>query len=204
MLFIIHSCFKSWEISVFCKRLQIQMWNNPYTSKVIIYSLATLFLTYLPLVTLRSPSKLNDISSAKGTIFPTIGQAESFIDLLNLRTLLYATSAYGNSFLGQGETGSTWHVGLCLACCTRPGWWMMTGVEQSVEWLAGEAKYRRKPAPVPLCPPQISHNLNWARTRTGDRLSYGTAKPMEISEKLSIPTSDESSFESFENEFHRP
>jgi hypothetical protein len=24
---------------------------------------------------------------------------------------------------------------------------------------------RRKPAPVPLCPPQISHDLTWDRTR---------------------------------------
>jgi hypothetical protein len=24
---------------------------------------------------------------------------------------------------------------------------------------------RRKPAPVPLCPPQIPHDLTWARTR---------------------------------------
>jgi hypothetical protein len=26
---------------------------------------------------------------------------------------------------------------------------------------------RRKPAPVPLCPPQIQHELTWARTRAG-------------------------------------
>jgi hypothetical protein len=40
----------------------------------------------------------------------------------------------------------------------------------------------RKPAPVPLCPPQIPHDLTWVRTRAlrggkpaTNRLSYGTA-----------------------------
>jgi hypothetical protein len=29
----------------------------------------------------------------------------------------------------------------------------------------GNQSTRRKPAPVPLCPPQIPHDLTWARTR---------------------------------------
>jgi hypothetical protein len=29
----------------------------------------------------------------------------------------------------------------------------------------GNRSTRRKPAPVPLCPPQIPHDLNWDRTR---------------------------------------
>jgi hypothetical protein len=29
----------------------------------------------------------------------------------------------------------------------------------------GNRSTRRKPAPVPLCPPQIPHDLTWARTR---------------------------------------
>jgi hypothetical protein len=29
----------------------------------------------------------------------------------------------------------------------------------------GDRSSRRKPAPVPLCPPQIQHDLTWARTR---------------------------------------
>jgi hypothetical protein len=35
----------------------------------------------------------------------------------------------------------------------------------------------RKPAPVPICPPQNRHDLNWARTRAAaiGSLSYGTA-----------------------------
>jgi hypothetical protein len=46
----------------------------------------------------------------------------------------------------------------------------------------GNRSTRRKPAPVPLCPPQIPHDLTWARTpdRSGrkpatNRLSYGAA-----------------------------
>jgi hypothetical protein len=29
----------------------------------------------------------------------------------------------------------------------------------------GNRSTQRKPAPVPLCPPQVSHNLTWARTQ---------------------------------------
>jgi hypothetical protein len=46
----------------------------------------------------------------------------------------------------------------------------------------GNRSTRRKPAPVPLCPLQIPHDLTWARTRAAavgsratNRLSYGTA-----------------------------
>jgi hypothetical protein len=44
---------------------------------------------------------------------------------------------------------------------------MMKSAEQSVEWeLAGETEILwKKPAPVPLCPPQISYDQTWARTR---------------------------------------
>jgi hypothetical protein len=43
---------------------------------------------------------------------------------------------------------------------------MMMIVEQSVVCeLAGEPKYSENPTPVPLCPPQIQHDLTWARTR---------------------------------------
>jgi hypothetical protein len=42
----------------------------------------------------------------------------------------------------------------------------------------GNRSTRRKPAPVPLCPSQIPHDLTWDRTRGGkpatNRLSYGT------------------------------
>jgi hypothetical protein len=44
---------------------------------------------------------------------------------------------------------------------------MMMNAEQSVECeLAGENEVlRKKPVPVPLCPPQIPHDLTRARTR---------------------------------------
>jgi hypothetical protein len=42
----------------------------------------------------------------------------------------------------------------------------MMSVEQSVECeLAGETEVlEKKPVPVPLCLPQIPHDLTWART----------------------------------------
>jgi hypothetical protein len=45
----------------------------------------------------------------------------------------------------------------------------------------GNRSTRRKPAPVPLCPPQILHYMNWDRSRAAavgsQRLSiYGTAR----------------------------
>jgi hypothetical protein len=39
----------------------------------------------------------------------------------------------------------------------------------------GKPKYSEKPAPKPLCPPQIAHDLTWAGTRAaavGNRPSY--------------------------------
>jgi hypothetical protein len=44
----------------------------------------------------------------------------------------------------------------------------------------GNRSGRRKPASVPLCPPQVPHDLTWTRTRTPcgnpatKRLSYST------------------------------
>jgi hypothetical protein len=46
----------------------------------------------------------------------------------------------------------------------------------------GNRRTRRKPAPVPLCPPQITHNLTWARTRAtvaGSR-EPTTARPTQV------------------------
>jgi hypothetical protein len=39
----------------------------------------------------------------------------------------------------------------------------------------GNRSTRRKAAPAPLCPPQIPHDQNRARTRATNRLSYGAA-----------------------------
>jgi hypothetical protein len=50
----------------------------------------------------------------------------------------------------------------------------------------GNRSTRRKPAPVPLCPPQIPHDLGSNPGRRGgkpatNRLSYGTASTLDIS-----------------------
>jgi hypothetical protein len=44
------------------------------------------------------------------------------------------------SFLGWGETVSTWHVRHYLAYRTSPRWHVIMGLRQSVEWIAGEIK----------------------------------------------------------------
>jgi hypothetical protein len=52
------------------------------------------------------------------------------------------------------------------------------GVVGGIRIVRGNRSSRRKPAPVLLCPPQISHDLNRARTRAAavgagtNRLSY--------------------------------
>jgi hypothetical protein len=64
---------------------------------------------------------------------------------------------------------------------------MMMIVEQLVEWMSGrrDRSTRREPASVSLCPPQIPHDLNRARTRDAAvrsrRLTArGTARPLEM------------------------
>jgi hypothetical protein len=49
----------------------------------------------------------------------------------------------------------------------------------------GKLSTRRKPAPVPLCPPPTSHDLTWDRSRTtavgGRRLtSWAMARPLNL------------------------
>jgi hypothetical protein len=51
----------------------------------------------------------------------------------------------------------------------------------------GNRSSQKKPAPVPLCPPRITHDLTWARTRAAavgsrglNRLSYCTARVCRI------------------------
>jgi hypothetical protein len=70
------------------------------------------------------------------------------------------------SFSGWGETQSTWYVGHCWPIVPAPDdrWrlWAVGGMRIG----RGNRNTRRKPAPVPLCPQQISHDLTWDRTRT--------------------------------------
>jgi hypothetical protein len=62
---------------------------------------------------------------------------------------------------------------------------MMMSVEQSVEWeLAGETEAPGEYLPQYICPPQIPHDLTWARTRAAasatNHLSYGMANNVHI------------------------
>jgi hypothetical protein len=54
-----------------------------------------------------------------------------------------------------------YYCGHMLACCTKPGWEMVTIEEQLVEVMGGKrTRYpRRKPASVSLCLPQIPNIL---------------------------------------------
>jgi hypothetical protein len=81
------------------------------------------------------------------------------------------------SFLGWGETESTWYVGQYFAYCTSPGWWMWSS-RWNENW-QGNRSTRRKPAPVLLCSPQMPHDLGSNPDHRGgkpatNRLSYGT------------------------------
>jgi hypothetical protein len=54
----------------------------------------------------------------------------------------------------------------------------------------GNRSTRRKPATVPLCPPQIPHDLTWARTRAaavGSRrlTASATARPLSNVDRIS-------------------
>jgi hypothetical protein len=44
----------------------------------------------------------------------------------------------------------------------------------------GNRSTRRKPAPAPLCPPQIRHELTWDRTRASAVGNLAMARPALI------------------------
>jgi hypothetical protein len=67
------------------------------------------------------------------------------------------------SFSGWGETESTWYVGHCWTIVPAPD--DDYGAVGGMRIGRGNQSTRRKPAPVPLCPPQIPHGLTWDRTR---------------------------------------
>jgi hypothetical protein len=64
------------------------------------------------------------------------------------------------SFVVWGEAESTWCIGHYLAYYTRPGWWMMTSVEQLAKWLAAETKVLGEYLP-PCC--FVQHKLHMTR-----------------------------------------
>lgn len=65
-------------INVFSKRLEIQILKQLKNSKKdsLKFSLATCISTYPPRMSLRSISKVDEISGAEGTIFLVISQYE--------------------------------------------------------------------------------------------------------------------------------
>jgi hypothetical protein len=71
---------------------------------------------------------------------------------------------------------STWYVGYYeyLAYCTSSGWWMMmTTVEQSLEWLAGETEVLKENLPQCHFVPNKSSGCRDEKPTTNS-LSYGT------------------------------
>jgi hypothetical protein len=58
--------------------------------------------------------------------------------------------------------------GHCWAICNSPGWWWMMNECGAIGGLLGRGKQsaRRKSAPVPPCPPEISHDLTRAPSWT--------------------------------------
>jgi hypothetical protein len=50
---------------------------------------------------------------------------------------------------------------------------------------SGNRSIRRKPAPVPLCPPQNPYDLSWGQTRA---TTVGSWKPMKVTTGLSQTT----------------
>jgi hypothetical protein len=66
-------------------------------------------------------------------------------------------------FLGSGEAESTWYVGHYLAYHASPD--DKCGGVGGMTIGRGNRSTRRKPAPMPLRPPQIPHNVTWNRTQ---------------------------------------
>jgi hypothetical protein len=92
-----------------------------------------------------------------------------FVSVVYLTTLSVVVNFF--SFLWWGETESTWYVGLLY----RPQMIDECGAVGGMRIGRGNRGTWRKPAQVPLCPPQIPHDPTWARTRATNRLSCGTA-----------------------------
>jgi hypothetical protein len=75
-------------------------------------------------------------------------------------------------FSHGGETEPTWYCGRCFGLFYQP---QMTDDDDDDDYDCeaigrmrigrGKPKYSEKPAAVPLCPPQIPHDLSRVRTR---------------------------------------
>jgi hypothetical protein len=65
--------------------------------------------------------------------------------------------------ISGGETESTWYCGHYWPIVPAPDDGDC-GVIGGIEIGRGNRSTQRKPAPAPLCPPQIPHDQAWART----------------------------------------
>jgi hypothetical protein len=78
--------------------------------------------------------------------------------------------------VGWGEIESTWYVGQYLTLELDDD---ECGALGGIRIGRGNLSSRRKPTPMSLCPPQIPHDLTWARIRAAAvgmatiRLRYG-------------------------------
>jgi hypothetical protein len=98
----------------------------------------------------------------------------------------FATIFFFYSFSGWGETESTWYVGRCWPIAPAPNdrWWYYRAVG-GIRIGRGNRSTRIKPAPVPLCPLHIPHDLTWDRTRAAavgsQRLTaWAMARPSQL------------------------
>jgi hypothetical protein len=65
-------------------------------------------------------------------------------------------------------------------------WWMWSS-RWNENW-QGKPKNSEKTCPVPLCPPQIPHEMTWVRTRAAavGSLSYGTTLTVQLVGSINI------------------
>jgi hypothetical protein len=98
-------------------------------------------------------------------LYQTVQKISQHLRHSTSETLIVLTS-FSFSFLGWGETESTWYVGHLFGLFYQPRTiddecgvvgWMRIG--------RGNRSTLRKPAAVPLYPSQIPHDLTCARTR---------------------------------------
>jgi hypothetical protein len=130
---------------------------------------------------------------------------------LNRSVYIILAPTFFFSFLGLG-----WDLGPRGTSTTK--WplyqpWMIDddecGVVGGMRIGRGNRSTRRKPAPVPLCPPQTPHDLTWARTRAaamkGWRLTaWSMALPSShlCQSLLRFPDKNSLSFSHFPNAWY--
>jgi hypothetical protein len=96
-----------------------------------------------------------DITPGMDTLLQILGSITNYFTLYQVR-----------SFFGWSETDSPAGTSATVGLLYQPR--MVDGDYGAVSGMKigrGNRSTGRKPAPVPLCPPQIPHDLTWDRTR---------------------------------------